>query len=88
MTIKVRFVKLHNPTYKSIPYAEDIRAMLESINIQIQNNEEPTVAWVRQMHNENNIPYIPGYIDIRILQEIESNPDLQAFVDFIGLDYR
>ena len=56
------------------------------MKIEIKPDEDPAISWIRAMHEENNIPYIPGLIDIRILNEIEHNPDVQAFVDFIGVE--
>jgi len=88
--IKLRFLKLpYTPTElnQAAPLsAQELTLLLAPIGIKIDPGEDPAAIWVEQMHIDNNLPYIPGLIDVRILMEIEANPDVRKFVELIGLE--
>ena len=86
MTVKLRFIKLQQ---QNMPAARPSLASfyLDTIGIKVEHDQDPAKRWIQEMHIENNIPYVPGLISIEILQEIESNPDIQRWVDFLGIDF-
>ena len=86
MTVKLRFIKLQQ---QNMPMARPSLASfyLNTIGIKVEPDQDPAKRWIQEMHIENNIPYVPGLISIDILQEIESNPDIQHWVDFLGIDF-